>query len=225
MKRRRKQLRSTSILIPSSACCPGHYLENLKIEDQKKQQQLRASRSISVAAFGELDEDFKFLKDYPSERKLSSKDDSVLITQYPQEKRSFSQGLKSLLGVSFRLDKNYLKFNSAFGHYGRYTITPGTEPSVRDRLSLGSRNNNDPPAMRIKARFQAVDILPLSNYNKLSDFIKELYLPLCLHLEPILNVKAKEDLATSLVRILHKQQLAESFLCNLIMSEVDVLGL
>jgi hypothetical protein len=104
-----------------------------------------------------------------------------------------------------------------------YTITPGTEPSVRDRLSLGSRNNNDPPAMRIKARFQAVDILPLNNYNKLLDFIKEFYLPLCLHLEPILGVKAKEDLATSLVRILHKQQLAESFLCNLIMSEVEVL--
>lgn len=78
--------------------------------------------------------------------------------------------------------------------------------------------------MRIKARFQAVDILALSNYNRLCDFTKENYLPLCLQLEPILGVKAKEDLATSLVRILHKQQLAESFLCNLIMAEVKVLG-
>uniref|UniRef100_A0AC34RDS2 C2 domain-containing protein n=1 Tax=Panagrolaimus sp. JU765 TaxID=591449 RepID=A0AC34RDS2_9BILA len=104
-----------------------------------------------------------------------------------------------------------------------YTISTGTELTVRDRLSLGSRNNNDPPAMRIKARFQTVDILPLNNYNKLLDFIKENYLPLCLKLEPLLGVRAKEDLATSLVRILHKQQCVKEFLCDLIMSEVDVL--
>jgi len=104
-----------------------------------------------------------------------------------------------------------------------YTISNGTEPSVRDRLSLGSRNNNDPPAMRIKARFQAIDVLPLTNYNRLCDFLKDNYLPLCLKLEPLLGVRAKEDLATSLVRILHKQQLVKEFLCDLVMSEVDVL--
>uniref|UniRef100_A0A7E4WAN9 Ras-GAP domain-containing protein n=1 Tax=Panagrellus redivivus TaxID=6233 RepID=A0A7E4WAN9_PANRE len=104
-----------------------------------------------------------------------------------------------------------------------YTITTGTEPSVRDRLSLGSRNNNDPPAMRIKARFQAVDILPLADYNNLRNFTRNAYLPLCLRLEPLLGVKAKEDLATSLVRILHKDGLVTRFLCDLIMSEVDVL--
>lgn len=105
MRRRR---RTTSVLIPPTACCPGHYLENLKHTDERR---LRAQKAMSVAAFGELDDEFEFLKDYPEP--VFSKDDNSL------QKRSISQNLKSLLGVSFRLNKNYLKINSAFGHYGR----------------------------------------------------------------------------------------------------------
>ena len=55
-------------------------------------------------------------------------------------------------------------------------------------------------------------------------FFRFRYLPLCLALEPLLGVKAKEDFATSLVRIMHEQRIAKEFLGDVIMSEVDVLG-
>ncbi|OUC41409.1 C2 domain protein [Trichinella nativa] len=42
-------------------------------------------------------------------------------------------------------------------------------------------------------------------------------------LEPVLGVKAKEDFATSLIRIMHSQNLAKHFLCDLIMSEIKTL--
>lgn len=54
--------------------------------------------------------------------------------------------------------------------------------------------------------------------------LRQSYLRLCVALEPVMSVKAKEDLATSLVRVLHKQGLAHNFLCDLIMSEVHALG-
>ena len=61
-------------------------------------------------------------------------------------------------------------------------------------------------------------------YDELLQFLTYNYMPLCTQLEPILSVKAKEDFATSIVRILHKKKLAKEFLCDLIMVEVDALG-
>ncbi|KAE9553993.1 hypothetical protein FO519_002810 [Halicephalobus sp. NKZ332] len=209
MVKKRKLRPKSAVYIPPTACCPGHYLEEVRKSRERSQ------KSFSVSKFEEADLDFEFGKDYSTFERHEKDGKS--------QRRSLGRNLKNLLGVSFKFDKNLIKFNSAFGHYGRYTISTGTEPSVRDRLSLGSRNNNDPPAMRIKARFQAIDVLPLTNYNRLCDFLKDNYLPLCLKLEPLLGVRAKEDLATSLVRILHKQQLVKEFLCDLVMSEVDVL--
>nr|CRZ25620.1 Bm7585 [Brugia malayi] len=88
---------------------------------------------------------------------------------------------------------------------------------------MKDKGNGEVAAVRIKARYQSVQILPMQAYTDLLTFIKQYYLSVCRVLEPALSVKAKEDLATVLVRIMHKLHMAKHFLCDLIMSEVDVL--
>ncbi|CAI4233262.1 unnamed protein product [Auanema sp. JU1783] len=105
-----------------------------------------------------------------------------------------------------------------------YTVTTTGDTGNRLVHALGAKNTQmDQPAIRIKARWQSVEILPLRAYDDLLHFLTYNYLPLCAQLEPVLSVKAKEDFATTLVRILHRQKLAKDFLCDLIMSEVNML--
>ncbi|GMT32805.1 hypothetical protein PFISCL1PPCAC_24102, partial [Pristionchus fissidentatus] len=108
-----------------------------------------------------------------------------------------------------------------------YTVTSTADGlSTTSKLSSALSKNNeahDVPSIRIKARWQTVDILPRAAYADLLHFVIHSYLPLCVQLEPILGVKAKEDLSTSLVRILHEQGRARGFLVDLVLSEVDLL--
>uniref|UniRef100_A0A0N4ZZ53 Ras-GAP domain-containing protein n=1 Tax=Parastrongyloides trichosuri TaxID=131310 RepID=A0A0N4ZZ53_PARTI len=105
-----------------------------------------------------------------------------------------------------------------------YTVKVGSE-GFSNKLTSNwvSKTSSEQASIRVKARFQTVDVLPMHVYDHLLYFIKENYLPLCLALEPMLSVKAKEDFANSLVKVLHKQRCVKEFLCDLIMSEVDVL--
>ncbi|CEF64009.1 Probable Ras GTPase-activating protein [Strongyloides ratti] len=105
-----------------------------------------------------------------------------------------------------------------------YNIKVGSE-GFSNKLTSNwvSKSSSEQASIRIKARFQTIDVLPMHVYDHLLYFVKENYLPLCLALEPILSVKAKEDFANSLVRILHKHRCIKEFLCDLIMSEVNVL--
>uniref|UniRef100_A0A1I7XVD5 Ras-GAP domain-containing protein n=1 Tax=Heterorhabditis bacteriophora TaxID=37862 RepID=A0A1I7XVD5_HETBA len=108
--------------------------------------------------------------------------------------------------------------------YCRYTVTTTNDSGNRLTSALGGKSvNQEQPAVRIKARWQSVEILPMRAYDDFLHFLIYNYLPLCNHLEPMLSVKAKEDFATSLVRILHRQKMAKDFLCDLIMSEVEAL--
>lgn len=75
-------------------------------------------------------------------------------------------------------------------------------------------------AIRIKARYQNVEVLPLVVYDRLIKFVTVNYLPLCNSLETCLAVKTKEDFATCLVRILHKQRVVKDFLCDIIINEI-----
>uniref|UniRef100_A0AC35UIK1 Ras-GAP domain-containing protein n=1 Tax=Rhabditophanes sp. KR3021 TaxID=114890 RepID=A0AC35UIK1_9BILA len=107
-----------------------------------------------------------------------------------------------------------------------YTVKVGSDASTGNKLTSNWVSRSSPaeaPSIRIKARFQSVDILPKHIYEHFVYFLQDNYLPLCLALEPLLSVKAKEDFAISMVKILHKQSTAKEFLCDLIMSEVDVL--
>ncbi|GMR32164.1 hypothetical protein PMAYCL1PPCAC_02359 [Pristionchus mayeri] len=109
-----------------------------------------------------------------------------------------------------------------------YTVTStadglSTTSKISSALSKGSNESGDVPSIRIKARWQTVDILPRAAYADLLHFVVHSYLPLCVQLEPILGVKAKEDLSTSLVRILHEQGRARGFLVDLVLAEIDLL--
>lgn len=70
-------------------------------------------------------------------------------------------------------------------------------------------------AIRIKARYQNVEVLPLEVYQRLIRFVTVNYLPLCHSLESCLAVKLKEDFATCLVKLLHKQRVVKDFLCDI----------
>uniref|UniRef100_A0A915Q1A1 Ras-GAP domain-containing protein n=1 Tax=Setaria digitata TaxID=48799 RepID=A0A915Q1A1_9BILA len=133
------------------------------------------------------------------------------------DRRRFSRPL-----CNIKFDKNCFKLQSIFGTYYRYTVT-ATSDGTKLSNAIKDKGNNEVAAVRIKARYQSVQILPMQVYSDLLIFIKRHYLSLCCALEPTLSVKAKEDLATVLVRIMHKLHMTKHFLCDLIMSEVDVL--
>ncbi|KAI6217473.1 putative Ras GTPase-activating protein [Aphelenchoides fujianensis] len=97
-----------------------------------------------------------------------------------------------------------------------YTVNPRVEGAK-------SKSSNDVMAIRIKARYQTVDVLPLAVYERLANFVRVNYLPLCTSLETCLSVKTKEDFATCLVRVLHTQRGIKDFLCDIIMLEIGQL--
>ncbi|XP_065346214.1 ras GTPase-activating protein raskol isoform X4 [Cloeon dipterum] len=88
--------------------------------------------------------------------------------------------------------------------------------------SSGSTNGSkDSPALRIKCRFQTIDILPIANYQDFLDLLKKDYLNICELLEPAVGVKAKEDIATALVHVMQKEGLAKNFLADVVMLDID----
>ncbi|KAJ8891769.1 hypothetical protein PR048_004322 [Dryococelus australis] len=78
----------------------------------------------------------------------------------------------------------------------------------------------DPPALRVKCRFQSVDILPVQVYQEFLQFLKTEYKSLCEVLEPVIGVKAKEDIATALVHIMQKEGMAKQFVADLVMMDI-----
>ena len=88
-------------------------------------------------------------------------------------------------------------------------------------LTTTQNFSKDSISIRIKAKYQSVDILPLHYYQKLIDYIQHHYLELMLALEPHLGVRVKDDLANSMVRIAHKLQIQTQFLADLVL-ELEV---
>ncbi|XP_021940216.1 probable Ras GTPase-activating protein isoform X9 [Zootermopsis nevadensis] len=79
----------------------------------------------------------------------------------------------------------------------------------------------DPPSLRVKCRFQSVDILPVQVYQEFLQFLKMEYKPLCEALEPVIGVKAKEDIATAMVHIMQREGRAQQFLADIVMMDID----
>lgn len=95
------------------------------------------------------------------------------------------------------------------------------ESSTNSSASFTTTQNfsKDSISIRIKAKYQSVDILPFNCYQKLIEFIRQKYLNL-ITLEPFLNVRIKDDLANSLVKIAYKLKIETKFLTDLVLAEV-----
>ncbi|XP_043254382.1 ras GTPase-activating protein raskol isoform X3 [Colletes gigas] len=94
-------------------------------------------------------------------------------------------------------------------------LTEKWYPVVGDKGPL-----KEPPALRVKCRFQSVDILPVQVYQEFLEYLKTDYKPLCEKLEPAIGVKAKEDIATALVAVMQREKKAPQFLADLVMMDI-----
>lgn len=72
------------------------------------------------------------------------------------------------------------------------------------------------PTLRIKCRFQSTDILPFDVYDDFLQYLKENYKKVCEVLEPVIGVKAKEDIGQALVLLMHAQGMAGAFLTDVV---------
>ncbi|XP_014662214.1 PREDICTED: ras GTPase-activating protein nGAP-like [Priapulus caudatus] len=88
-------------------------------------------------------------------------------------------------------------------------------------LGMVKPGKSETVGIRLKLRYQSVNILPLEYYQDLITYISAEYKHLCEMLEPVISVKAKEDLATKMVHIMQKRGKAKEFLCDIVMADVD----
>lgn len=80
------------------------------------------------------------------------------------------------------------------------------------------------PALRIKCRYQCVDVLPIDHYARFLDYLKRNYRKLCEYLEPVIGVKAKEDIGCALVLCMAGAGLAPRYLADVVALDVRRTG-
>lgn len=83
-------------------------------------------------------------------------------------------------------------------HEKWYPITPyKASGTAGTKELLGSQ-----ASLRIRARFQNLKVLPMEKYKEFAEYVTVNYVAMCQNLEPLLNVKEKEELAGALVHVL-----------------------
>jgi RAS protein activator-like 2 len=92
-------------------------------------------------------------------------------------------------------------------------------PVVADSNSQTGKDK-ECPSMRVKCKYQSVDILPVRCYKSFLQYIKTEYGPVSEQLESVLSVKAKEDLANALVHVLHHEGMGKEFIAELALQEI-----
>uniref|UniRef100_A0A182XPQ2 Ras-GAP domain-containing protein n=1 Tax=Anopheles quadriannulatus TaxID=34691 RepID=A0A182XPQ2_ANOQN len=81
---------------------------------------------------------------------------------------------------------------------------------------IKSPSKEPAPTLRIKCRYQSIDIMPLDVYGEFHEFLKKNYKKVCEVIEPIIGVKAKEDIGQALVLQMHSQGMAAIFLSDVV---------
>ncbi|XP_072176772.1 uncharacterized protein [Diadema setosum] len=116
-----------------------------------------------------------------------------------------------------RRDKNYI------GVVAIPVNKVNSKTTVESWYPISSAINfrGDTPSVRIKARYQNVTILPISQYSELAQYLKENSVTLCHRLEQDIGVKTKEEVATSLMKVLHCLGTAHDFLTEMVMKETE----
>ncbi|XP_050351278.1 ras GTPase-activating protein raskol isoform X2 [Nymphalis io] len=99
-----------------------------------------------------------------------------------------------------------------------YPVSEGDKPQSPGRAPA------PPPALRIKCRYQCVDVLPLDHYARFLDYLKKNYRRLCEYLEPVIGVKAKEDIGCALVLCMAGAGLAPRYLADVVALDVRRTG-
>lgn len=118
-----------------------------------------------------------------------------------------------------RRDKNIL-IGSAVIHVSSINSHHLTEKWYPVFVEKGT-SGKDPPSLRIKARFLDITILPFSVYSDFLQYLKTDYKTMCEILEPVISVRTKEDIATSLVYIMEKENMAKKFLTDIVMGDIE----
>ncbi|XP_041694878.1 RAS protein activator like-3 isoform X1 [Coregonus clupeaformis] len=89
----------------------------------------------------------------------------------------------------------------------------------------GTKEQLGPQAsLRVKARFQNLQVLPIERYKEFAEFVTVDYVAMCRNLQPLLSVREKEELAGALVHVLQSIGKAKEFLIELGNAEVERLG-
>ncbi|XDV36348.1 hypothetical protein PO909_006144 [Leuciscus waleckii] len=101
-----------------------------------------------------------------------------------------------------------------------YPIVPYKPPGT----STAKDQIGPQASLRVKAKFKNLNILPIERYKEFAEYVTVDYVGMCSSLEPLLNVREKEELAGALVHVLQSIGKAKEFLIDLGSAEVQRLG-